>query len=96
MIEVSNTSNENNSAQEQHEMPTSLPILTPKNLPEGEQLIKDYGNDLILMGDHIIFKHPDGLKPGAEAFLKAIEAATQGIDQSSAAKKNEALARALT
>lgn len=99
MVEISSTREENTSSRrrtsQDHGRTQSLPMLSPKNLPQAETLIKDFGNDVILIGDHIVPKHPDGLKPGAEAFLAAIEAATQGIDQSSAAKKNEALARAL-
>lgn len=78
-----------------HQTAQSFLMLTPKNLPQVETSIKEYGNDQVLIGDSIVTKHPDGLKAGATALLAALEAATQGIDQSSAAQKNEALARAL-
>lgn len=89
MIDLSTSNGE-------HLTKQSFPMLSPRNLPDVEGLIKEHGNDLILIGDRIIAKHPDGLKSGSEAFLAAIDAATQGIDQNSAAKKNEALARALS
>lgn len=79
----------------EHQTAQSFLMLSAKNLPHVETLVKEYGNDQILIGDSIVAQHPDGLKPGAAAFLAAIEAANQGIDQNSAAKKNEALARAL-
>jgi len=60
-----------------------------------ENIIKSHGHDLVIRGEQWMESHPDGLKNGAEAFLFAIESAAQGLEASSAMKKNDSFRKSL-
>jgi ribulose-bisphosphate carboxylase large chain len=60
-----------------------------------EDIIKTHGHELVIRAEKWMHSHPDGIKAGAEAFLFALESATQGIEAESAMKKNEPFRRAL-
>ncbi|MDP2691889.1 MAG: RuBisCO large subunit C-terminal-like domain-containing protein [bacterium] len=94
--ESSNTLTNAFSHQAEHHQ-TCFPIITSEgSLRDIEDMIIHLGNDLIIEGSAHVFRHPDGVKAGAQAFQQAILAAAGGTDQLSAAEKNSALKRALS
>lgn len=59
------------------------------------QLVKDFGNNLVVNAGGGIFGHPDGPISGAQAFRAAIDACVQHIPLTEAADTSEPLKRAL-
>ena len=59
------------------------------------QLVKDFGNNLVVNAGGGIFGHPDGPISGAQAFRAAIDASVQNIPLQEAANTSEPLKRAL-
>lgn len=71
------------------------PLCSDQHLPGlFHELIKGYGYDSIICGHDSIFRHPDGLQAGAEAFQYALESVNQGIDLERAAEHSAALKKA--
>lgn len=60
-----------------------------------EQLIKEFGNDLLIGAGGGINAHPQGPKAGVKAFLQAIEAVQKNIPLKTMAKKHKELATAI-
>lgn len=60
-----------------------------------QKIIKKQGSDIVISGGSLLYHHPNGLQAGAKAFLKAVEAASKGIDQSEAIHESEELKTAL-
>ena len=59
------------------------------------QLLKDFGDNLVVNAGGGIFGHPDGPIQGAKAFRTAINASVQQISLEEAAKTSEPLKRAI-
>jgi len=75
----------------------TIPVCTNISHYENiESIIKYFGHELVIQGSSFVYNHPDGIKAGAEAFQYAIEVASQGIAQESAALKNDNFKKALT
>ena len=59
------------------------------------QLLKDFGDNLVVNAGGGIFGHPDGPTQGAQAFRAAIDASVKNISLEEAAEKSQALQRAI-
>jgi 2,3-diketo-5-methylthiopentyl-1-phosphate enolase len=59
------------------------------------QLLKDFGDNLVVNAGGGIFGHPDGPTPGAQAFRAAIDASVNQIPLTEAAKTSAPLKRAI-
>lgn len=74
----------------------SIPLIKCESSYEQiESLIKHHGDNLIIESQRLISNHPDGIKEGSKALLEAVTAASSGIEQRSASKKNLSLKKAL-
>ncbi len=81
---------------ELHGMKPAFPVpsagITPSLVP---QLLADYGNDVVVNAGGAVHGHPDGARAGAEAFVAAVKATTEGVALAKAAEASKPLARAL-
>lgn len=94
-LKVSETLSDPHSPLAQNQNP-SFPILDKiDQIDKVEDIVKHFGHDSILQAEGAVYGHPDGIKVGAEAFQYAIESAARGIDQETAADKNESFKKAL-
>lgn len=59
------------------------------------QLLKDFGDNLVINAGGGIFGHPDGATVGAQAFRAAIDASVNGVALEEAAKTSYPLKRAI-